>query len=113
MDDGRLYSWGNPWFRWSVVSLVVLTVLSFLVGFVVLPSVQRDYTASGIWDSICRAAGLPTNWGARHRPPTRRASSPPVSFSRLRWRCRARAMPLGEARRSRSSSAACAMACKA
>ena len=45
MEDDRLYAWGNPWFRWSVVSFVVLTVLSFLVGFVVLPSVQRDYTA--------------------------------------------------------------------
>src|SRR4030095_5563378 len=63
MDDDRLYAWGNPWFRWSVVSLVVLTVLSFLVGFVVLPSVQRDYIAGGIWASICRAAGLPVNWG--------------------------------------------------
>ena len=31
MDDDRLYAWGNPWFRWSVVSLVALTVLSFLV----------------------------------------------------------------------------------
>jgi len=64
MEDDRLYAWGNPWFRWSVVSFVVLTVLSFLVGFVVLPSVQRDYTAGGIWASICRAAGLPANWGA-------------------------------------------------
>jgi cytochrome c553 len=64
MEDGRVYAWGNPWFRWSVVSLVVLTVLSFLVGFVLLPSVQRDYTAGGFWASICRAAGLPANWGA-------------------------------------------------
>ena len=64
MDDDRLYTWGNPWFRWSVVSLVVLTVLSFLVGFVVLPSVQGDYRAGGFWASICRAAGLPGNWGA-------------------------------------------------
>ena len=64
MDDDRLYTWGNPWFRWSVVSLVVLTVLSFLVGFVLLPSVHRDYTAGGFWASICRAAGLPANWGA-------------------------------------------------
>src|SRR4029453_9849764 len=63
MDDDRLYAWGNPWFRWGGVSLVVLTVLSFLVGFVVLPSVQRDYIAGGIWASICRAAGLPVNWG--------------------------------------------------
>ena len=64
MEDERLYAWGNPWFRWSVVSLIVLTVLSFLVGFVVLPSAQRDYAAGGIWASICRAAGLPANWGA-------------------------------------------------
>jgi cytochrome c553 len=64
MEDDRLYAWSNPWFRWSVVSLVVLTVLSFLVGFVVLPSVQSDYTAGGFWASICRAAGLPANWGA-------------------------------------------------
>ena len=64
MDDDRLYAWSNPWFRWSVVSLVVLTVLSFLVGFVVLPSVQSDYAAGGFWASICRAAGLPANWGA-------------------------------------------------
>ena len=64
MEDGRLYAWSNPWFRWSVVSLVVLTVLSFLVGFVLLPSVHRGYTAGGFWASICRAAGLPSNWGA-------------------------------------------------
>jgi cytochrome c553 len=63
MPDERLYAWSNPWFRWSVVSLAVLTVLSFLVGFVLLPSVQRDYSAAGFWASICRAAGLPANWG--------------------------------------------------
>ena len=63
MDEERLYAWSNPWFRWSIVSLVALTVLSFLVGFVVLPSVQPDFTASGIWASICRAAGVPGSWG--------------------------------------------------
>jgi cytochrome c553 len=62
MRDDGMYSWGNPWFRWSVVSLVVLTVFCVLVGFVWLPSVHRDFTAQGLWASICRAAGVPSTW---------------------------------------------------
>jgi cytochrome c553 len=62
MPEERAYAWSNPWVRWSVVSLAVLTVLCFLVGFLLLPSVQRDYTAAGLWASICRAAGLPVSW---------------------------------------------------
>jgi cytochrome c553 len=49
--------------RW-IVSLVVLTVIAFAVGFVWLPSVQADFTARGLWDSICRAAGMPTKWSS-------------------------------------------------
>ncbi|HSC99335.1 MAG TPA: c-type cytochrome, partial [Casimicrobiaceae bacterium] len=48
--------------RWSVVSLAVLTVLCVLVGFVWLPSVHGDFTAQGVWASICRAAGVPASW---------------------------------------------------
>lgn len=62
MRGPRLYSWQNQWFRWSVVSLVVLTVASILVGFVWLPSVHGDFTAKSLWDSICRAAGVPSAW---------------------------------------------------
>lgn len=58
----RLYAWSNPWFRWSVLSLLALTLVSVLVGFLWLPSVQRDFTMQGIWDSICRAAGVPRSW---------------------------------------------------
>ena len=57
-----MYSWSNLWFRWSLVSLIVLTVASALVGFVWLPSVQGDFTAQGLWASICRAAGVPSTW---------------------------------------------------
>ena len=64
MVDDRPYAWSNAWFRWSIVSLAVLTVACFLVGFIVLPSVQRDFTAGGIWAAICRAAGLPSTWVA-------------------------------------------------
>jgi cytochrome c553 len=63
MSEGGAHSWSNPWVRWSVVALVVLTLGSMLVGFVWLPSVHGDFSAQGIWASICRAAGLPASWG--------------------------------------------------
>jgi cytochrome c553 len=64
MREAGMYSWRNPWFRWSVVSLATFTVLSVLVGFVWLPSVHGDFTAQGLWASICRAAGVPSTWTA-------------------------------------------------
>ncbi|SEB13900.1 cytochrome c [Variovorax sp. YR216] len=54
--------WSNPWFRKSVIWLIVLTVGAFLVGFVLLPSVHGDFSAKGLWASICRAAGVPSDW---------------------------------------------------
>ena len=63
MRDDALYSWRNPWFRWSVIALVLATIGLMLVGFVLLPSVQRDFSAQGLWNAICRAAGVPANWG--------------------------------------------------
>lgn len=62
MPQQGLYSWRNPWFRWGVLSLLALTVASLLVGFVWLPSVQGDFSAQGLWSSICRAAGVPADW---------------------------------------------------
>ena len=64
MSEPGAYAWANPWFRWSVVWLVVLTALCVLVGFVWLPSVHGDFTAQGLWASICRAAGVPAKWSA-------------------------------------------------
>lgn len=70
-----MYAWRNPWFRWSVVSLAALTVVAMLVGFVWLPSVHGDFSAQGLWESICRAAGAPSSWtagtpGGKQHPPT-------------------------------------------
>lgn len=62
MREQGSIAWSNPWLRWSVVSLAVLTVLSVLVGFVWLPSAHGDFTAQGLWASLCRAAGVPTTW---------------------------------------------------
>lgn len=56
------------WARWSLAALAVLTVAAVLVGFVLLPSVQRDFSAQGLWDSICRAAGVPADWGKSREP---------------------------------------------
>jgi cytochrome c553 len=69
------YRFDNPWFRWSVVSLVVLTAIAVLVGFVWLPSVHGDFTAQGLWTSICRAAGVPAKWAGGAAP----AKAGPVS----------------------------------
>ncbi|MDR6859511.1 c-type cytochrome [Variovorax guangxiensis] len=63
MREPGMYSWINPWFRWSVSSVCAMALLSILVGFVWLPSVHGDFSARGIWDSICRAAGVPSQWG--------------------------------------------------
>ena len=51
MREDGMYSWGNRWFRWSVVSLVVFTVAAVLVGFVLLPSVHGDFTAQGLHEA--------------------------------------------------------------
>lgn len=48
--------------RVSIISLIVLTIAAATVGFLWLPSVQTDFGQQGIWDSICRAAGLPSKW---------------------------------------------------
>jgi len=62
MDGTSLYSWRDRWFRWSVVALCASVLVAFGVGFLWLPSVQADYSAQGLWASICRAAGVPRSW---------------------------------------------------
>ena len=52
----------DPWARASVIALVGLTVVAMLVGFLWLPSVHADFSAQGLWASICRAAGVPSVW---------------------------------------------------
>ena len=63
MAEPGATSWRNPWVRGSVGLLVALTVVAMLVGFIWLPSAQADFSAQGLWASICRAAGVPASWG--------------------------------------------------
>lgn len=65
--EERLFSWGNVWFRWSVGSTCAIGAAAILVGFLVLPSMQGDYSAGSIWDSICKAAGVPSDWGDKRQ----------------------------------------------
>lgn len=62
MSEERL-SWRNRVVRRSVIALAALTLVSMLIGFVWLPSVHDDFTMEGLWAGICRAAGVPANWG--------------------------------------------------
>jgi cytochrome c553 len=62
MSEERLFSWSNQIVRRSVLALCVLTILSMLIGFFVLPSAHKDFTVQGVWASLCRAAGVPSKW---------------------------------------------------
>ena len=62
MRDHGFFSRKNRWTWVSVVALVALTAASILIGFGLLPSAQADFRAQGLWDSICRAAGVPSKW---------------------------------------------------
>jgi cytochrome c553 len=86
MSEGDTYSWRNAWFRRSVVALAVAFVVTALVGFVWLPSAQGDFSAQGLWASICRAAGVPGQWGE----PTQAARTGPPSTNVVLDRAMAR-----------------------
>ncbi|MBN3846780.1 MULTISPECIES: c-type cytochrome [Burkholderiaceae] len=68
MSDERLFSLRNPWFAASVGVTAVVFVFSVVVGFVWLPSVQRDAQFQGLWNAICSAAGVPQQWLANDAP---------------------------------------------
>lgn len=48
----------DPWPRRAILTTVVLFLLSAIGGLVVLPELQPNLGAAGLWDAICVAAGL-------------------------------------------------------
>jgi cytochrome c553 len=82
MREPGMYAWSTPWFRNSVLGLVALGAIATLVGFVWLPSQHADFSAKGIWDSICRAAGVPSQWGAATPSPKASAGTTNVVLTR-------------------------------
>lgn len=57
--DERLL--GGP-VRFALGALAVMLALSIAVGFLWLPLVKPDFAQGGLWEAICRAAGVPATW---------------------------------------------------
>lgn len=62
MSTEPLFSLRNRWFTTSVAATAIIFVISFVIGFIWLPSVQRDAQFQGVWNAICSAAGVPRSW---------------------------------------------------
>src|SRR6478735_6437245 len=65
----------------ALAVLAVLLALSLLVGFLWLPMVKPDFAQGGLWDAICRAAGVPSTWVqplAKEDPAASRVSMVPA-----------------------------------
>jgi len=60
--------WRTAW--WPVWAVVALAVLSMATGFVWLPLANPDFAQGGLWDAICRAAGVPSKWDETDAGPT-------------------------------------------
>ena len=65
MDGKRSAAARDPRFLVWMAATVVLFVAAVAIGFVWLPSAQRDERDVGWWEAICRAAGFPSGTSAR------------------------------------------------
>ena len=68
MSTERVVSLKNIWFSGSVAALIAIAAIAGLIGFVWVPSAQSDTAFRGIWDAICRAAGVPESRRASQQP---------------------------------------------
>ena len=57
MNGESVFSIRNPWFMASVGFTASVAVVSAVIGFVVLPSLQPEAGLAGVWNAICSAAG--------------------------------------------------------
>jgi len=58
MSSERLFSMRNPWLVGSLAGLFAIALLSAIVGFIWMPYSHADKSLAGLWDAICRAAGV-------------------------------------------------------
>jgi cytochrome c553 len=58
MSPERIVSLRNKWFTYSVGLTTGIAIVSIAVGFIWLPLVQAGAGALGVWNTICRAAGV-------------------------------------------------------
>jgi cytochrome c553 len=63
MMQARDAGGGSARLAWiCIAALVALSIAAMAIGFGWLPSAQADFRAGSVWDSICRAAGVPSTW---------------------------------------------------
>ena len=60
----------DPWPRRATLAIAVVFLLSAIAGLIVLPELQPNFGAAGLWDASCSAAGLvrPTSASAPVAP---------------------------------------------
>lgn len=95
----------SPATRWSVLALLCLVLACLAVGFLWLPSVQADFRAASLWDSICRAAGVPGQWSA----PSAKAPAPVVASNVVLLPAMSRPAPPQAVGRGATLALACTM----
>lgn len=59
MSAEPLFTFRNPWFAAGVGITGAVAVLSFIIGFVLLPYAETNAQLTSLWDAICSAAGVP------------------------------------------------------
>lgn len=59
MSAERLFTFRNPWFAASVGIVGAVVTLSLIAGFLLLPYAAMNARLTGLWDTICSAAGVP------------------------------------------------------
>lgn len=75
----------TPAVRLALVALAVLLALSLVVGFLWLPMVKKDFAEGGLWEAICRAAGVPAAWYAPLSTDDPKASRFPIVPTRANF----------------------------
>ena len=83
MNEERLFSFRNHWFAAGVGMTGAMVVLSFIVGFVLLPYTETNAQLSSLWDAICSAAGVPRTRVVAETPKPTNVTSDVVMNSQM------------------------------
>jgi len=63
MEEERLGTFRNRWTTISAGSTIAVLGVSCLLGFVLLPQLDAKQQVTGLWEAICKAAGIPVDSG--------------------------------------------------
>ena len=83
MSAERLFTFRNSWFAASVGIVGAMVVLSFILGFVLLPYTETNPQLGSLWDAICSAAGVPRKTAVAETPKSEIVTSNVVMNSQM------------------------------